>query len=349
MAKELTQLKKTVSSLLKTLSPRNRDIISRRFGLASGRRETLEAIGTDYKITRERVRQIGEFTLNQLRKTAQSDANVAQYVTRARSILQKEGGVLRESDLFEAFSGKAEYDVNNAGLVFLLTLFHDVIKVDENDRYEAFWALSGQHVQGFQKSVDTFVAGLAKRGQVVGSDALNEFVAKAGIASSSSPAQLKHVVTISKDVGKNIFNEFGLASWSEIRPRGVRDKAFLILKKEAKPLHFTNIAGLIQKVGFGLNKKVNVQTVHNELIKDDRFVLVGRGLYALSEWGYKSGTVKDVLTDILSNSNVSLTRTQLISKVQDARMVKENTIILNLQDSRRFIKNDDGTYVLRKA
>jgi len=121
-----------------------------------------------------------------------------------------------------------------------------------------------------------------------------------------------------------------------------------VLKRSNSPKHFGDIAKLINEAGFS-GKKANVQTVHNELIKDSRFVLVGRGMYALSEWGYSAGTVKDVLVDILKKSPKPLARASLIAKVKDARMVKENTILLNLQDSKTFSKSEDGTYTLRKA
>ena len=156
------------------------------------------------------------------------------------------------------------------------------------------------------------------------------------------------VLSISRELSKNVFGEIGLVSWAEIKPKGVRDKAYLILKKEKQPKHFSEIAKLINDTGFS-SKKANVQTVHNELIKDSRFVLVGRGMYGLSDWGYKPGTVKDVLVDVLRGSNKPLAKAELVAKVMNARMVKENTILLNLQDSKVFSKKEDGTYALRKA
>jgi DNA-directed RNA polymerase delta subunit len=139
----------------------------------------------------------------------------------------------------------------------------------------------------------------------------------------------------------------GLVSWPQIHPKGVRDKAYLVIKKAGNPQHFSQIAKLINQAKFD-TKKVNVQTVHNELIKDKRFVLVGRGMYALAEWGYKAGTVKDVLTDILRTHGKPLPRADLVTKVKDVRLVKENTILLNLQDSSTFVRDGNGHYVLRK-
>ena len=60
-------IKKAVVGLIKPLSDRNRDVILRRFGLKNGRPETLESIGQGYGITRERVRQIEEYAIKNLR------------------------------------------------------------------------------------------------------------------------------------------------------------------------------------------------------------------------------------------------------------------------------------------
>ncbi len=352
MKRDLQGLSKTVVQIVKTLPSRNRDIISRRFGLSNGRRETLESIGKSYGITRERVRQIEEFTLNQLVGAVPNNKEIQKYVVQMKNLLHKEGGVMREKDIFRALSGTEQYNVANAALIFLLSLTKDIVRGEENDRHHAFWALDRKEKEAFHEGTASLVDALKKNQKVVSWDKLPEFVVRTNVVTGngrdSSDKRLATFLSISKDIDKNIFGEVGLASWPEIKPKGVRDKAYLIMKKEGKPRHFSEIAGLINKAGFD-NKKVNIQTVHNELIKDDRFVLVGRGMYALAEWGYKAGTVTAVLIDILKNSSRPLSRTALVAKVQNTRLVKENTVILNLQDSDHFIKNPDGTYNLRKA
>src|SRR5688500_223763 len=102
---ELKTLKATVTTIIKPLSERNRDIIARRFGLQSGKRETLESIGRSYEITRERVRQIEESTLSQLAKSVGDHKDIIKYVNATKAILAKEGGIMKERDLFSAFSG----------------------------------------------------------------------------------------------------------------------------------------------------------------------------------------------------------------------------------------------------
>lgn len=346
-------IKKTVADLLKNTSARNKDIISRRFGLKTGQKETLESIGASYSITRERVRQIEESTLSQLRQAAADNTDVKRYIVLARDILNERGGVIKETELFKSFSGSESDNTNNSSLVFLLTLSNELARYPENDDFNSFWSVNTATLASFSNSANSLVKVLEKAGRVVSNSDFAFLAQKHNVPSFStsgkplSEADINLVMSISKNLGSNIFNEVGLASWSEIKPKGVRDKAFLVLKKSTKPQHFSDIASLINASGFN-NKKANVQTVHNELIKDDRFILVGRGMYALSEWGYRAGTVKDVLVDILKSSGKPLTKTALMAKVKDARMVKENTILLNLQDSKTFNKNVDGTYNLKK-
>ena len=152
-------------------------------------------------------------------------------------------------------------------------------------------------------------------------------------------------VKICKEISQNPFGEWGLVRSPEVSPKGVKDKAYLIFKKEQKPLHFVQVADLINKAFFD-NRKAHSQTVHNELIKDPRFVLVGRGTYALSDWGYEPGTVRDVLVSALKGTKKGLTKEEIIKIVRAKRMVKDNTIILNLQNKKVFKKVDNERFVL---
>lgn len=340
--KKGTNIDKTVAMLVKGLSVRNRDIITRRFGLKNGKRETLESIGKGYGITRERVRQIEEATLASLAKTVTDHSEFQGYIANARDVITKNGGVIKETNLFETITGTSKENPVNAALVFAMTLDSDLVKFAENDHFHGFWALSDSHLNNFKDSSTNVIAQLSKVGKVIQKDEFYNIAEKH--TSNQKVADL--VLALNKNVSSNIFDQVGLASWSEISPKGVRDKAYLVLKRENKPKHFSEIAKLINTYGFD-NKRANIQTVHNELIKDLRFVLVGRGMYALNEWGYKPGTVKDVLIDILKDHGKPLSKASLVAKVMDSRMVKENTILLNLQDSKVFTKKEDGSYTLR--
>ena len=124
----------------------------------------------------------------------------------------------------------------------------------------------------------------------------------------------------------------------------MRDYAYLAVKKHGSPLHFREVSSLIEKM---FNRAAHVATTHNELIKDPRFVLVGRGMYALKEWGYSAGVVRDVIRNSLRDSG-PLTRDQIVEKVLKERHVKPGTVVVNLQNQKYFKRGKDGRYTLVK-
>jgi hypothetical protein len=91
-----------------------------------------------------------------------------------------------------------------------------------------------------------------------------------------------------------------------------------------------------------------MQTVHNELIKDERFVLVGRGLYGLREFGLMPGTAREVIAYVLEEKG-PLHPKDIVKLVRDQRMIKDATIMINLQNKKHFTCLSDGRYCLREA
>jgi len=148
------------------------------------------------------------------------------------------------------------------------------------------------------------------------------------------------VPNYSKNIGKNPLGEWGRMTAPAIRTKGIRDYAYLAIKRKGAPMHFSEVA---ETIGTVFSKKAHVATTHNELIKDPSFVLVGRGLYALTEWGYTPGVVRDVIRDVLKAEG-PLKKDEVIKHVKKARFVKDNTILVNLNDSRYFKRMKDGRY-----
>lgn len=351
MASLTSTIRGVVGQVLAVLNTRNKDVISRRFGLKTGKKETLDSIGKSYDITRERVRQIEEASLKQIRSGLNSGlaAKIKPFVDLAENILEQAGGVAGEENLFAKFSGVAKDNPANAALVFFLSLDGRLKKFIETDNLNTHWALSEQHADSFNKSLAIFLDAFKKEGTPIAESAVVEFYKKSGASLKDvTPATVASYLSISKDIARNNFGQVGLTSWPDIKPRGVKDKAFLVMKRDGKPRHFREITQLINGSDFD-GRKANVQTVHNELIKDKRFVLVGRGLYALTEWGYKAGTVKDVIVDIIRSAGQPMHKKEIVAQVLSNRLVKENTILLNLQDAKTFDRKGNGVYALREA
>lgn len=307
------------STLLQGLPERTEDVISRRFGLR-GERETLEEVGERYGITRERVRQIQDDGLRILEKRSQSPE--CQKVFKGFAQKLKNYGSLKKEDvlLADLGSGKENY------VYFLLTISKQFQRFSETENFHTFWATDKSAFENAKKALGSFIAELQKKQQ---------------------PASLPKAVSasyaeISKKVLKGPEGLYGLKEWPEINPRGIKDKAFIVFKKEQKPLHFSEVATLI---GNGALR----QTVHNELIKDQRFVLVGRGLYALKEWGYEPGIVREVIATVLKTAKKPMGKDMVLDKVLTQRLVKPNTILLNLQNKKYFLKTSEGKYTVREV
>lgn len=322
---------KLCKSLLDIVPTRAREVIERRFGLKNNEPETLENIGKDFSITRERVRQIQERAIKQIKESKQDFLKDVFAYFQAEII--KVGGVIKEEAILKKWGGKDQNYV-----LFLLNLDESFKFSSENKDYFAFWYNSDQAVKEAKKTVENFTKFLKTKGQPV---ALKDF------GSNLSPEVLQSYIEISTNILKSPEGLYGLADWPEVNPRNIRDKAFLALKKQNKPLHFSEIYDMITKAGANPEKSILLQSVHNELIRNPEFVLIGRGIYALKEWGYAPGWVKDILADVIRKEKKSLAKEDLIEKVLAQRQVKKSTILLNLSDKSYFAKDKEGRYTLK--
>jgi DNA-directed RNA polymerase delta subunit len=342
---------KICSELLKNLPQRTANVIERRFGLRTpqgagetGERETLEAIGKSYGITRERVRQIENEGFSQIKPKTKNYPKIFQYFNE---VLESFGELKKEETLLSSLGeGKYQNQVS-----FLLTLGEDFQRFSEDKDFYSFWTRKKQSVELAKKVIDLTLNKFNKNRAPLTLDELFR-AQKAGLSKILGKGLNKNAfyscLEISKKIEENPEGQVGLKEWVEINPRGIKDRAYLVLRKEGKPLHFTKVAVLIESLPYSYSKKTHTATVHNELIKDPRFVLVGRGLYALQEWGYTPGVVKDIILETLKKAKKPLLKEEILKKVLEQRMVKENTVFLNLQDKSYFSKNSQGKYTLNE-
>jgi len=232
---DVRTLTRTVAALVKTLSPRNRDIVSRRFGLKAGSKETLESIGKSYGITRERVRQIEEFSLGQLAKVSGDHKDLNRVIQAVREYITKDGGIIRERQLFKDITASDKDTIANASLVFALTLDRSLVRLAESDRFHAFWATDVQQAETFGRVVSALAASFKDAGGALGiTDAVTVALDKGLIGFDGTPISERHMRTIlavCKEIGTNIYGQVGLSAWPEIRPKGVRDKAYYFVGK----------------------------------------------------------------------------------------------------------------------
>lgn len=321
---------------------REREIIARRFGLYD-RKETLEQIGELLGITRERVRQLEKAILIRLKIAAEEgQKDVAEIEKVLVRHLSEMGNTARISDLASAIKPGAD-DRLRSQIGFIAALAPRLTTLDENDRYFQGVALknSFEDEKSLRKAVDDMVRHIKEYGSAIDLETL--FSKTEGY---NKPSEARSVATLSKDLAE-LKGVWGLVRWPSVNPKNIRDKIYVILSDGGKPLHFSDIAKAIKDSDFK-RKDVTTQAIHNELIKDKRFVLIGRGIYALAEWGYKKGTVSDIIADILQKEAGPLHRDEIVKRVLKSRQVRETTILLNLQSKPEFKRVAKATYELRK-
>ena len=327
--------------LFSVLPKRTKDILDKRFGLGKiAGRMTLDGIGQKYGITRERVRQIEADGLSRIRKSQEFVALASTFLA-VENYFESNGRVIREDKVLEGLAPSPKHQNH---IYFLLTLHNPLSRLHENEKLHDRWVYGKSSNEHAEKTLSHTVEELKKNGTTLSEPKLFEVLtssAKNITGASISTSALSNWLALSKLIAKNYFGEWGLTDFPSVKPRGVRDLSHMVLGKYGKPLHFSEVAAQIGKL---IGKKVHMQTVHNELIKDDRFVLVGRGLYALKEWGYEAGTVKDIIANVLKGGPAD--KEKIVSMVSQKRFVKPNTILINLENKKYFKKLSDGRYTL---
>lgn len=330
-----------IEQLFEGFNAKQQKVLAERFGLKSGHRQTLQDIGDELHITRERVRQIEEQGVKKLRDRAEKSA--AFLLDMAKAHLAHAGGVRKDDVFVNELLKKGEFaPAKHADMKarFVLLVSGAPLYHKEDDAYHAFWYEDKRAEKRFMDFVKQMTQFLKNTDR-------NTLFAEKTHLHQLPDVNAAHFLSIPKHFGVNMFGDFGLKEWAEIEPRTVRDKSYLALKKHGKPLHFADIAKSIQQLGID-RRAAHVQTVHNELIKDKRFVLVGRGVYALSEHGYEPGTVKEVIARLLKKHG-ALTSDEVVRLVNEQRFLKQNTILLNLQNRKLFKRLENGKYHVQGA
>lgn len=335
-------LKKAVQDILETIDQqREREIITRRFGLFD-RKETLEQIGELLGITRERVRQLEKAILIRL-KIASEDGKIPAIQDIEKLIvrdLSENGRVAKIADIAERLTGSKASNDTKAHLVFIGEISPKLTTISENDNYHQGVGIAEY---GDEKKVrariDEIVKTIKKHGEPLTIEQLFDM-----LSGYETPSQVQALASLSKALA-HLKEMWGLVKWPTVNPKNIRDKIYVILADNGKPMHFSGIADKIKDSEFK-RKDVTTQAIHNELIKDKRFVLIGRGIYALDSWGFNKGTVSDVITEVLKKAGEPLHRDEIVKRVLKSRQVKETTILLNLQSKGEFKRVAKATYSL---
>jgi hypothetical protein len=333
--------KKVTKKITAHLQDRASDVIMNRFGLTmDGERKTLEEIGKKYGITRERVRQVEEAAINLIKKSEAYKSEQAVF-DELKQIVRNLGSIVAEHELLPYIS-KDQATQNHIN--FFLVLGDAFKKHREDEHFHARWSVDDAMTDKVHDALRKLYASLKDEDLIPETEMIKKFFDQMKDISEQyrDEEMARRWLSMSKNVAKNPLGEWGRASSPNIRTRGIKDYAFLVMRRHGSPMHFKEVADAISKI-FG--KKTHYATCHNELIKDPRFVLVGRGMYALAEWGYKKGIAREVIEDILKKEG-PLSKDDVVKKMMKERYFKKNTILVNLANQKYFKQNKNELYTL---
>ncbi len=342
----LVELNELVNNLLLLLSEKEKTVIKKRFNLDGKGRHTLEKIGQDFVVTRERIRQIEKNALNKMKRNVFNTTlkDLHEFIS---GTLRENGGLLKREILVKELTQfiPSSKRIDHDKLILSLTLNQDIECIGNTIHFHPHIRERGLSDNTLKQVSDNVVNELSKHGDVKTIGKLQVDLKKTLEKHNVQSTTLKSLVDIDKRLTISKDNNVGLLEWRHIHPRTLRDKILFVLRNETKPLHFNQISEKITKAQFD-NRAVNVQAVHNELIRHQQFVLIGRGIYALGEWGYESGTVAEVIGKILEDVK-DLSEEEIIERVLDRRQVKKITIILALKNNPKFSRVGRKRYKLK--
>ncbi len=341
--------------LLETIGERERQILERRFGLTGAEPETLESIGATLQVTRERIRQIQRLSVQKLTQGKANQDTIGPVRQVVLELLEAEGGAATDEHLVELLLEAGDTKNKHVIGFYLEQLLTDVVVEfgGEDTEYHSSWRLRSASLDALHKLITHTQDLISARGTPVPEAELAAELSRANLAGPlggtlADGRVLLGLLAISRQVRRNTFGEWGLGHWETVNPKRMNDKIYLVLKKQAKPLHFRDITRLINEAKFD-HKVAYPPTVHNELIMDKKYVLVGRGIYALQEWGYRPGVVADVLLSILEQRGAPMHRDELVAELLKQRVVKPGTIHLALTNRKRFERLPDGRYTVART
>ena len=342
-----------LNSLIKNLKEREVEVLGLRYGFTDNQPKTLEEIGKKFSVTRERIRQIENSALKKIKNLNNLDESLKSLEIVVNQTLEDYGGIMHEEQLIkEVLVIPGATIANQAAVYFILSqiLNEKLHYLPDDEELHPSWKLPTVSVETVKNLLANLISVIEQAGQPISTEKIYE-----QLNTQETPADWQlplneqvvfALLSVSRKVAANPFGEWGLTHWETIALKRMSDKIYLVLKKETRPLHFKEIAEKINQIGFD-QKTANPATIHNELILDEKYVLVGRGIYALKEWGYKPGVVAEVIEEILKATG-PLSREEIIEKVMEKRLVKRSTIILALMNKDKFKKTPAGEYELAK-
>lgn len=335
------------STILDSLSEREKNVIERRVWL-KGDRETLQNIGSSFSpaITRERVRQIEDSGIKKIGRIIKTTL-LTLIQEKSKAFLEIHGGVLSKEKLINIIIKDLQLDTTvNAGILeVIIQSDYDIKKSKQKLGCKIYFFLPSVSKTTIDAVYKDGLKILKKKKDVVEQNTLYEAIQN-NLKEDIGLTFIDSVLELFEDIVKGEETLIGLTKWKILNPKTLKDKAIYVMKKEKVPMHFIDISNKITEY---LGESVKVNTIHNELIRNNEFVLIGRGIYALKEWGFVPGTVLDVITNVLEKAGEAMSTEDITKEVLKTRNVKQTTIYMNLQNKAIIERVGRNYYQLKAA
>ena len=334
-----------LNTLLKTLNNKEQEIISRRYGLGNKEIDTLASIGKDFTVTRERIRQIQVYGFKKLQRNVHK-TKLTDLQNWALNTLKEQGDIVTEKTFENLLKTKfPQYKNNIQELKLASILFNEIVHENNKINIRVHFRNSNISLKSIKNICTTARKILKNKAE---SMSQNQLVSQIQDQIKTDNLNLrKKLILAAVKLDRRIkvkSDSISLTKWRHVNPKTLYDKIFFVLRKQKSPLHFSEITNKIIDKKFD-NKSVSQQAVHNELINRTDFILVGRGVYALAEWGYKEGTVTQVIQDILQTEGPQ-SYEQLLDSVLQRRKVKQITVQININNKKLFARDHNDVVSL---
>ncbi|MFA7662380.1 MAG: sigma factor-like helix-turn-helix DNA-binding protein [Patescibacteria group bacterium] len=364
---------KILNDLFKCLSKREAEILIRRYGLRQDiigkkkTRQTLQAIGNQYKITRERVRQVENFSIKKIKQADEFHKHYPALKDFVLGVLSRFNGIVEDEFLVDLLVREAGFEpkivdkeskeidpqeiVLHQIIDFILSkIINDVVEpVLTVPGFMGAWQEVGVETALAEEGVKTAIAVIEKNNKPMMTDEIISHFKKTPFYTTSKVKITDEMIVsflhLSIDLKENVFGEWGMRDWGTISLKTVNDRIYYIMSQHKKPLHFSEITDLINKKDAAIFI-AHGATVRNILTAESRYILVGRGIYALKEWGVEPGTVSQLIEKIITEAGEPVSRKDIIDKILSQRIIKKQTILITLSNKNKFKKMPEGKYAL---
>ncbi len=329
---------------------RNQEIFLKRLCFQEGKLPTLEELGIQFDVSRERIRQILKRGTLKFRIKGNID-RLKNFWLRLDTLVQMGGGIIHLGALPAAL--QAEFNWPTAPYSLALGQFlllrsttsplkkeDDLLKIESNC-FSCKHPLQWLHDLDFEKNESIHIEVVA----TTLSDKCSMSCPWKQPVTYFHRAFIKHI--IEQTEGRLTFHEeliLPYDSWIGIYSNNLEEVACHVLEKQERPMHFTKIAEIISRTNNNFSA-LTTRNIHASIMRYEQIEIINRGIYGLKSWGlggYRS--VSTAIEQLIDKKGIPQKKQQIIQQLGGE--FSERNITAALSAETRFINIGNGFYDL---